>query len=133
MRILRIISHPTEACLSRIPKTYPDPERPGIVAESFRYTITVKEALLLAAAVIGEQAERKPGIILPELGLNRFQQWYMLFGSLEQRDINDLLHPFHFMMICQAYLEKRLELTGEWRRVAIIDDQNQSNEQETKA
>jgi hypothetical protein len=102
--------------------------------EEFTYTITVREAIALAQATVMGRATNEPGVLGRELKWTQSQEWYALFGSLDHASYEQLLHPKHFYMICQAYLEKRIDLTGEWRRIAIIDDQNQTNEKDqTKA
>jgi hypothetical protein len=101
---------------------------------SFNFTITVSEAIEIARATVMGRATNEPAVLGRELQWTQSQEWYALFGNLDKADHNALLHPKHFYMICQAYLEKRLDLTGEWRRMQIIDDQNQTNEKDqTKA
>lgn len=120
MRTVRAVTHPDKVYhFERIMPCH------ALEVESFPYTITVREALKIAEATIGAHTSRDPGVIGSDFAWTKYQEWYALFGSLDQRDINDLLHPRHFYRICQAFLEKRLNLTGEWRTVLIIKDQSE--------
>lgn len=100
--------------------THPNP--PEGTPQDFSFTITVKEASNLARILISEWTSSHPSVIMPELKLTRYQAWYIIFGSMDQRDINELIDPRHLKLICQEFLERRLELSGKWKQMEIITE-----------